>query len=92
MSETPQILIVDDERNVRATLKSVLEDEGYAVEDAASGEEALSAIKRGSFDLVLLDIWLPGIDGLEVLEQVGNDGTDAIVVMISGHGSACSKQ
>jgi two-component system nitrogen regulation response regulator NtrX len=87
VSEAAQILIVDDERNVRATLKSVLEDEGYAVEDVASGEEALSAIKRGSFDLVLLDIWLPGMDGLEVLEQVGADGTNAVVVMISGHGS-----
>ena len=87
MSEASRILIVDDERNVRATLKSVLEDEGYAVEDVSSGEEALSAVKRGTFDLVLLDIWLPGMDGLEVLEQIGNDGTDAVVVMISGHGS-----
>jgi len=87
VSKAPRILIVDDERNVRATLKSVLEDEGYAAEGVGSGEEALSAIKRGSFDLVLLDIWLPGIDGLEVLEQVGKDGTDAVVVMISGHGS-----
>jgi two-component system nitrogen regulation response regulator NtrX len=87
VSETPRILIVDDERNVRATLKGVLEDEGYEAEAVGSGEEALSALTRDPFDLVLLDIWLPGMDGLEVLEQLGNDGTDAVVVMISGHGS-----
>ncbi|MFQ5744236.1 MAG: sigma-54-dependent transcriptional regulator [Acidobacteriota bacterium] len=87
MNNTARILIVDDERNVRATLKGVLEDEGYSVAAASSGEEALRAVERGCPDLILLDIWLPGMDGLDVLTQLNNNGTDAVVVMISGHGS-----
>jgi len=87
LSTAPSILVVDDERNVRATLKSVLEDEGYQVRTVSSGEEALKTIARATPDLVLLDIWLPGMDGLEVLEKLGETGSDAVVVMISGHGS-----
>ncbi len=87
MSATPKVLVVDDERNVRATLKGVLEDEGYSVKTVSSGEEAIKVATRISPDVILLDIWLPGIDGLEVLEQLGEEGNDAVVVMISGHGS-----
>jgi len=87
LSTAPSILVVDDERNVRATLKGVLEDEGYSVRTVSSGEEAIKAARRTSPDLILLDIWLPGIDGLEVLEKLGETGSDAMVVMISGHGS-----
>lgn len=87
MSRAPTILVVDDERNVRATLKSVLEDEGYRVRTVSSGEEAIKATKRFQPDLVLLDIWLPGIDGLEVLEKLGDTDNNSVVVMISGHGS-----
>jgi two-component system nitrogen regulation response regulator NtrX len=87
LSGTPRILIVDDERNVRATLKGVLEDEGYDVRTVSSGEEAIKAAARVSPDLILLDIWLPGMDGLEILEKLGENGSDAVVVMISGHGS-----
>ena len=87
MSTAPSILVVDDERNVRATLKGVLEDEGYGVRTVSSGEEAIKAATRVSPDLILLDIWLPGIDGLEVLEKLSETGNDALVVMISGHGS-----
>ena len=87
MSEAPRILIVDDERNVRATLRGVLGDEGYVAEVVSNGEEALSAAQRDAFDLVLLDIWLPGMDGLEVLEQLNSERSGAVVVMISGHGS-----
>ena len=87
MSDDRRILIVDDERNVRATLKSVLEDEGYAAKAVSSGEDALKAARRGRYDLILLDIWLPGMDGLEVLEKLSARGNDAAVVMISGHGS-----
>jgi two-component system nitrogen regulation response regulator NtrX len=83
----PSILVVDDERNVRATLKGVLEDEGYGVRTVSSGEEAVKAATRTPPDLILLDIWLPGIDGLEVLEKLSETGSDAVVVMISGHGS-----
>jgi two-component system nitrogen regulation response regulator NtrX len=87
LSPAPSILVVDDERNVRATLKGVLEDEGYRVKTVSSGEEAVRMASRASIDLILLDIWLPGIDGLEVLEQLSEAGSDAVVVMISGHGS-----
>jgi two-component system nitrogen regulation response regulator NtrX len=87
LSEAPTILVVDDERNVRTTLKSVLEDEGYEVKMVSSGEEAIKVTRRSCPDLVLLDIWLPGIDGLEVLEKLANGDEGPIVVMISGHGS-----
>ena len=87
MSRAHNILVVDDERNVRATLKSVLEDEGYGVRTVSSGEEAIKAAKRFQPDLVLLDIWLPGIDGLEVLEKLADTDNNSVVVMISGHGS-----
>jgi two-component system nitrogen regulation response regulator NtrX len=87
LSEAPTILVVDDERNVRTTLKSVLEDEGYEVKMVSSGEEAIRATRRSCPALVLLDIWLPGMDGLEVLEKLANGDEGPIVVMISGHGS-----
>ncbi len=87
MSRAHNILVVDDERNVRATLKSVLEDEGYGVRTVSSGEEAIKAAKRFHPDLILLDIWLPGIDGLEVLEKLADTDNNSVVVMISGHGS-----
>ncbi len=58
------ILIVDDERGIRETLRGVLEDEGFAAEAVASGEECLKAVERRAYGCVLLDVWLPGIDGL----------------------------
>jgi two-component system nitrogen regulation response regulator NtrX len=61
------ILVVDDEAEIRKSLRGVLEDEGYKVSTAESGEACLEALKTRSFDVVLLDIWLPGIDGLETL-------------------------
>src|ERR687886_469360 len=81
------VLIVDDERGIRETLRAVLEDEGFEVETAASGEECLKMVERRSFGCVLLDVWLPGIDGLETLARMKDRGTDAAVVMISGHGT-----
>src|ERR671916_1672516 len=81
------VLIVDDERGIRETLRGVLEDEGYAVEAAASGEDALRALERRSYGCVLLDVWLPGIDGLETLSRLKESGADCAVVMISGHGT-----
>src|ERR687890_1065499 len=83
MSE--KILIVDDERGIRETLRGVLEDEGFAAEAVASGEECLKAVERRAYGCVLLDVWLPGIDGLETLERMRDAGSDASVVMISGH-------
>lgn len=81
------ILIVDDESGIRETLRAVLEDEGFSCETAASGEECLRVVERRAFGCVLLDVWLPGIDGLETLERMRESGSDASVVMISGHGN-----
>jgi len=84
-----RILIVDDEPGIRTTLGAVLEDEEYIVETVATGEDCLTLLERASFDCVLLDVWLPGMDGMEVLnriqERVGDDRP--AVVMISGHGN-----
>jgi len=81
------ILIVDDERGIRETLRGVLEDEGFETEAVKSGEDCLKAVETKNFGCVLLDVWLPGIDGLETLKKLRESGSDAAVVMISGHGN-----
>ena len=81
------ILIVDDEAGVRSSLAAVLRDEGYAVDTAESGEACLDRTARESPDVILLDIWLPGIDGLATLERLRERRVDAEVIMISGHAS-----
>src|SRR5215210_7251445 len=81
------ILIVDDERGIRETLSAVLEDEGFAADAVGSGEECLKAVERRAYGCVLLDVWLPGIDGLETLEKLRAAGIESAVVMISGHGN-----
>ncbi len=81
------ILIVDDEPGIRQSLSGVLEDEGFEVSTAASGEECLKAFERNLFSCVLLDVWLPGIDGLETLTRLRAVSPDVFVIMISGHGT-----
>ncbi len=81
------ILIVDDEQGIREALSSILADEGYEPVAVSSGEECISLLEERSIDLVLLDVWLDGIDGLETLERIRKNGVDAMVVMISGHAS-----
>jgi two-component system nitrogen regulation response regulator NtrX len=81
------ILIVDDEAGVRASLAGVLRDEGYQVESVDSAEAALEQVMRRSYDVILLDIWLPGLDGLEALERLRQRQVEAEVIMISGHGN-----
>jgi two-component system nitrogen regulation response regulator NtrX len=81
------ILIVDDEPGIRETLRGVLEDEGFETEAVAAGEDCLKAVETNNFACVLLDIWLPGIDGLETLKRLRENGNDSAVVMISGHGN-----
>src|SRR5256885_7487246 len=81
------ILIVDDERGIRESLSAVLRDEGFTAEAVASGEECLQALARRAFACVLLDVWLPGISGLETLRQMRESNSDAAVVIISGHGN-----
>jgi two-component system nitrogen regulation response regulator NtrX len=85
MSES--ILIVDDERGIRETLSAVLRDEGFTTDAVASGEECLKAVARRVYGCVLLDVWLPGINGLETLRQMRDSSCDAAVVIISGHGN-----
>jgi two-component system nitrogen regulation response regulator NtrX len=81
----PRILIVDDEPGIRQSLKGVFEDEGFATESVSSGEECLKKLAQSAFDLVLLDIWLPGIDGLETLRRLRELSPSTRVIMISGH-------
>src|SRR5262245_10844751 len=81
----PRILIVDDEPGIRQSLKGVFEDEGFQTEAVSSGEECLKKTEQDSYDLVLLDIWLPGMDGLETLRQLRNKSPRTHVIMISGH-------
>ena len=81
------ILIVDDESQIRSALQGVLEDEGYKTLLAGSGEECMDTLRHKSVDVVLLDIWLPGIDGLETLEKLVEIEDHPEVIMISGHGN-----
>jgi two-component system nitrogen regulation response regulator NtrX len=81
------ILIVDDERGIRESLGALLRDEGYAVEAVSTGEECLTRLEHHGFDLLLLDVWLPQMDGLETLSRLQSNDAAPITVMISGHGS-----
>ena len=83
----PTILIVDDEPGVRTALSGVLRDEGYAVEAVSTGEACLDRAIRGGVDLIVLDVWLPGMDGLATLARLRERQVDAQVVLISGHGN-----
>ena len=81
------MLIVDDESGIRESLGALLRDEGYQTESVGSGEECLEQLGKRSFDLVLLDVWLKQMDGLDTLEQIQKQDGAPMVVMISGHGS-----
>jgi len=81
------ILIVDDEPGIRQSLTGVLEDEGFEVSTAVSGEECLKAFEKNLYSCVLLDVWLPGIDGLETLTRLKAVAPEVCVIMISGHGT-----
>ncbi len=82
-----KILIIDDERGIRSSLKGILEDEGYSIKTANTGEDCLKLIEWQNFDLILLDIWLPEMDGIEVLKKIKTMDENPQVVMISGHGT-----
>ena len=82
-----RVLVVDDEAGVRSSISGILEDEGYSVDTERTAEEALPRLVTNQYDLVLLDIWLPKMDGLEALERIREDGLDTTVIMISGHGT-----
>ena len=79
------ILVVDDEPAIQAALRGVFEDEGYRVSVAGTGSDALALLADEAPDLVFLDIWMPGIDGLDTLAAIKRVRPDVTVVMISGH-------
>ncbi|MEI6697111.1 MAG: sigma-54 dependent transcriptional regulator [Bacteroidota bacterium] len=81
-----RILIIDDERSIRSTLREILEYEKYSVDDAADGASAIELVKNMKYDIILCDIKMPQMDGIEVLEKL-LPLTDAPIVMISGHGT-----
>lgn len=83
----PDILIIDDEKAIRKTLSEILSFEGYKIEEAADGEEALKKFKEKNFDVVLCDIKMPRMDGIEFLQKAGEANSDIPIIMISGHGN-----
>src|SRR5436190_1755827 len=84
-----KILIIDDETSIRSTLSTILQDEGHETTLCESGEEAIARFAREEFDLVFLDLWLPGVDGMTVLERLRAAGAPPVIV-ISGHGNVDS--
>jgi len=80
-------LIIDDEPGIRSTLSGILEDEGYRTASAATAGEGLAMLTSQSFDLVMLDVWLPDRDGLDLLRELRETGSDLPVIVISGHGN-----
>jgi len=82
-----RILIVDDEKNIIKTLTAILQDENHIVYSGESGEEALQFLRRNDVDLIFLDVWLPDMDGIDLLERIKKTTPDVAVIMISGHGS-----
>lgn len=82
-----KVLIIDDERSIRNTLKDILEFEGHNVDLAQDGKEGFEKASQGSYDVVFCDIKMPGMDGVEVLEKLVENGVDTSIVMISGHGT-----
>ncbi len=85
--KTNTILVVDDERNIRRSLQMILEGEGYKVTCAASGEEAVDALKETNFQAALLDIFMPGLNGIDALKLMKESRPDLAVIVISGHGT-----
>src|SRR5512133_1743334 len=83
----PRILVIDDERSIRNTLKDVLEYEKYEIESAEDGAKGLELFAQGPFDVVLCDIKMAKMDGIEVLQKVYEISPDIPVIMISGHGN-----
>src|SRR5579872_2918142 len=82
-----KILVVDDEEDIRSLLQEILSDEGYEVEAAADANEARSARTRQQPDLILLDIWMPDVDGITLLREWTDNAPSCPVVMMSGHGT-----
>ena len=84
---SPKILVIDDEKSILESLAGILSDEGFTPLCVGSAEEGLERLKKETVDLVLLDIWMPGMDGIEALKQIKTDYPELQVIMISGHGT-----
>jgi len=82
-----RILVIDDEKSIRKTLREILEYEKYTVDEAADGNEGLTLLQKETYDVVLCDIKMPKMDGIEVLEKIMALNNETPVVMISGHGT-----
>ncbi len=83
----PLVLIVDDEKGVQSSIQGILDDVGFDSKAVSSGEEALDLLVEKEFPVVLLDVWLPGMDGLQALAEIRRVSPGTVVIMISGHGS-----
>ncbi len=83
----PSILIIDDEKSIRKTLNEILSFEGYKIDEASDGEEGLKKFKEKNYDLVLCDIKMPKLDGIEFLERAREISEDVPIIIISGHGN-----
>src|SRR4051812_45306804 len=81
------VLIADDEKSIRKTLREILEYEGYKVDEAEDGAQAFEKLKEGDFDCALLDIKMPKMDGMEVLDKLQGTDSSTPIIMISGHGT-----
>ena len=81
------ILIIDDEKAIRKTLSEILSYEGYKIDEASDGEEGLKRFSEKTYDVVLCDIKMPKLDGIEFLEKSREINSDVPVIMISGHGN-----
>lgn len=87
MAEPARILVVDDEQNIRLTLSALLGRAGHNVTTAASGEEAVALFGEQPFDLMLVDLQMPGMNGMQVVDVLRQRGHDTAVIVLTGHGS-----
>jgi two-component system response regulator PilR (NtrC family) len=87
MKKLGQVMVVDDEENIREVLCNYLESMNYSVEAAEDGQDALNKFKKGDFDLIISDLLMPNIDGLELLKRIRNIDKDVIFLMITGYPS-----
>lgn len=83
----PQVLIIDDEQNIRFILERTLKREGYLLDTAEQGAEAIEKLRKGSYDLVLLDLYMEPVGGLQVLEAIRELGTNIVVIILTAHSS-----
>lgn len=87
MADKANLLVVDDEQGMCNLLKKIIEAEGYKVTEATSGEDAISVVKKGNIDLVVMDVIMPGIGGMGALRKIKKINEDIPVIMITGYAS-----